>query len=53
MNKRRVPLKGKAKTAANLAQNIPRGGTPIKKSIPEKTESKEREEEEAANNEQR
>ena len=47
----RVPVRGKTKTAANLAQNIPRGGIPIIKSIPENPESKAREEDVAANNE--
>jgi len=52
-NKRRVPVKGKTKRAANLAQNIPRGGIPIKKSIPQKPDSKRRDEAVAENNEQR
>jgi len=46
-------VKGKTKRAASLAQNIPRGGTPTKKSIPQNPDNKRREEAEAANNEQR
>lgn len=30
----RLPVKGKSSRAANLAQNIPRGGRPIKKRKP-------------------
>jgi len=52
-NNIREPVKGKTKRAAILAQNIPRGGIPIKKSIPQKPDSNKREEAVAANNEQR
>ena len=52
-NKVREPGKGKTKRAANLAQNIPRGGTPIRNSIPQKPDNKESEEAVAANSERR
>jgi hypothetical protein len=38
-----TPGRGKIIKAANLAQNIPRGGRPIRKSMPTKNETYERE----------
>jgi len=39
----RAPGKGKTIRAANLAQNIPRGGRPIRKRKPKERETYERE----------
>jgi len=38
-NSTRAPGKGKIIRAANLAQNMPRGGRPIRKSMPTKNET--------------
>jgi len=38
-NSTREPGKGKTIRAANLAQNMPSGGRPIKKSMPTKKET--------------